>query len=755
MTENSHPPVEVEGEVIPPRKGGISWAWLFPLLALLATIWLFWSDWKSQGPEITITFAEAPGIQAGKTTLIYRGVQAGEVTAVRLDHDLNDVLVTVRLKAFAVDLAREDSDFWIQQPVISLREIAGLESIIQGNSIQARAGSSEKKSTQFKGLSEAPLSQFDASSLLLSLTADSIPFLGRTTPVYHRGVRVGWVRDKVLDDSGRASAQIIIEQEFANTVRSNSRFWTIPATSVRAAPGQVTLDIPAIDALLYGGIEFDQFSPGGSAVSDGAQFELFADTAAARAEGPSLEITFPEATGLRPGQTRVCYLGHPVGILESLEPDPSSGAVNARVRLEAVFATLATAPSLFTIVRPSLGPEGITGLETIVTGPYIDFAPGGGDSPATRFIGRNLPQLDWNPARENPGDVRYVLQAPALSPLEPGAPIYHGGIVAGRVVQKNPGKDGLSKVVISVAPEFAGSVRTNTRFWHVPAASVAAGPGVLDVRFEGISSLWQGGIAFDVFGAPGDPAGPGRTFDLHPSRRLAAAVSPAIRIEVESAQGLLAGQTELRYLGVPAGVVVAVESTKDRIVAVARFFEGFDFLRRSGSQFAIVRPEISLQGVQGLEAIISGVYFVCAPGKSEGYSTEFATTKTATPQLLEDTGFEIHLVAASTQVDVGAAIHYNDTPVGEVTEKSLSPDGSEIRLTARIRDQHRNLVRENSVFWNDSAVQARIGFFKVEIQAPSVIAPSGRVAFFTPNMNSPQVSEGSDFNLLNRRPRRF
>lgn len=755
MSEPNHPPGEVEGEVLPARKSGISWAWLFPLLALLATIWLFWSDWQSQGPEITISFAEAPGIQAGKTALLYRGVQAGEVTSVRLDDNLRDVLVTVRLKAFAQDLAREDTDFWIQQPVISLREIAGLESIIQGNSIQARAGTSGKIATRFTGLGNAPLSQLDSSALLLTLRADSIPFLGRTTPVFHRGVRVGWVRDKMIEDGGRAAAQIIIEEAYAHVVRSNSRFWTIPATSVRAAPGQVALDIPAIDALLYGGVEFDQFSPGGSDVASGAEFELFADAAAARAEGPPLEIILPEAAGMRAGQTRVCYLGHPVGILESLDPDPASGSVLARVRLEALFARLATASSVFTVVRPSLGPDGITGLETIITGPYIDFAPGGGDAPGTKFIGRTRPQLDWNPAREQPGSIRFVLQAAALPPLEPGAPVYHGGIIAGRVVEKQTGKDGRPEVIISVERDFAGSVRTNTRFWHVPAANVAAGPGILDVKFEGLAALWQGGIAFDVFGAPDAASPPGRTFELHPSRRVAAAVSPPIRIEVDNAQGLLAGQTELRYLGVPAGVVVAVEATKESVVAVARFFEGFDFLRRSGSQFAIVRPEVSLKGVHGLEALISGVYFVCVPGKGDGFSTNFATTRSFSPQLLEDTGFEINLVADATPVDVGALVLYNDTPVGEITQKILSPDGSEIRLTARIRDTHRNLVRESSVFWNASAVEARVGFFKVEIQAPSVIAPAGRVAFFTRDMSSPLATEGADFDLRPRRPRRL
>ncbi len=755
MSASSHPPEEVEGEILPAKSGRISWAWLFPLLALTATIWLFWNNWRTQGPEITIQFAEAPGIQPGKTALIYRGVQAGNVTDVRLDTDLDMVVVKVRLKAFASELAREGTDFWVEQPIISLREIAGLESIIQGNTIHARIGHAGASRTDFIGLATAPLSPMDAPALVLSLKADSIPFLGRGTPVYHRGVRVGWVRDKILDEAGRATAQVVVEQVYADRVKSNSRFWALPATEVAAGPGQLSLSIPAIEALLYGGIEFAEFSPGGSKVAGGAEFELFPNMASARAEGAPLEITFPEAEGLREGQTRVCYLGQPIGLLDQVVVDPVSGEAVTRVRLEAPFASMATASSVFTVVRPSISAQGITGLETIVTGPYIDFSPGAGDIPATRFTGRVLRQIDWNLADEQPGSVRFTLRAGSTPSLEPGAPVYHGGIVAGRVVEKRLDPKGQAELVISVPAGNAGAVKANARFWYVPAASVAAGPGVLDVRFEGIAALWQGGIGFDIFGSPAETALPGSTFDLHASRRLAAAVSPPVRIEVFNAQGILPGQTELRYLGVPAGVVTDVKSSKDKIEAVVRFFEGFDFLRRKGSQFAIVRPEISLQGVHGLEALVSGVYFICVAGSGDGYAGNFTVTTTTTPELLEDTGFEIYLLSEATPIDVGAQVLYNETPVGEITQKNLSPDGRQIRLTARINESHRNLVRKNSVFWNASSVEARVGFLKIQIKAPSVVAPSGRVSFYTPGTGGTAVKEGSEFDLQDKRPRRF
>ena len=93
----AEPPDELPGEIVTARRSGISWAWLFPLLALVATGWLYWTNWKAKGPEITISFTTAPGIEPGKTALIYRGVRAGTVTKVHLDKELGKVVVTVSL----------------------------------------------------------------------------------------------------------------------------------------------------------------------------------------------------------------------------------------------------------------------------------------------------------------------------------------------------------------------------------------------------------------------------------------------------------------------------------------------------------------------------------------------------------------------------------------------------------------------------------------------------------------------------------
>ncbi|MEO5913599.1 MAG: MlaD family protein [Luteolibacter sp.] len=744
--EPSDSPDVVEGEIVSARRGGISWAWLFPILALAATSWLFWSNWKAKGPEISIHFTTAPGIEPGKTVLIYRGVQAGTVSDVRMDHDLGTVVVSVSLKAFARELATEGTDYWIEQPVISLHEIAGLESIIQGNSIHARTHGDHPAASVFKALEEAPLAQLDSADLSIRLHSTSIPFLDRGTPVFHRGVNVGEVRDKLFNADDQPEVEVIIFEKYADKVRANSRFWAVSATAVSASPGVVRLDIPSLQGLVGGSIAFDQFGPAGDAVKSGTEFELSSNETAARAEGPRLNISFAEGAGLRAGETRITFLGQPVGLVEQITADPANKRVGVVARLDAAFAALASEDSVFTITRPNINMKGISGLDTLVTGPCIAFEPGKSKVSGSSFVGNETPQIDLNFGRGKKEGTRVVLRAKSIPQLKAGAPVYHHGMIAGEVIEQRIGSEGLQELVITVDSEFQEFLRVNTRFWRVPAAVLAVGPGMVGVEIQGLSAFLQGGLMFDTFGPPGPAAPESAGFELHASEQLASAISDPIRIELDDGQGLVAGKTEVRYLGVPVGIVESVRTTEAKVEATARFQPGYDFLRRKGSEFAVVRPEIDLKGAHGLDAL-AGVYITCAPGGGSEYAEFFSSVPQAAPALLNEPGFEIILETGSTKIDAGAPISYNDTPVGEVIAKTLSHDGKRILLTARIRDEHSNLVRANSVFWDATSVDAKIGFLKVEIDTPSVLAPNGRISFHTPDNRGGAVKENSVFAL--------
>jgi len=731
-TTPSGPP-EDNAKVVHRAGRQISWAWLFPIIAVAAALFLLTNQWKSRGPEIEILFEEAPGIQVGKTVLIYRGVRAGQVVDIHLGEELEQVVVKVRLLASASGLARQNTAFWIDQPVISLQGATGLESIIQGNSIQARIGDGPP-AYRFTGLALSPLLPLEKAGLDLKLKAENVNAIDRGAPVYFRGAAVGRVRAQKVGVDGQPFVEAVIDTEHRSLVRTTSRFWTVPATSVSIGPGGLTMEFSGLDALIQGAVAFDHFDqPGEPADQTNTEFELLATKALAEACGESFVITFDDGRSIHAGQTPICYLGLPVGVVESAQPDPTTGEVRATVQLNQGFEKLRREGTVFTLVRAHISLQGVTGLETLLTGAYIAAVPGEGPLGVGPFIGRTMLEEEWNRAEANREGLTLTLKADEIVTLEPGAPVLYRGLVVGEIIEKtlDAEEDPVLRAVIH--PGYRRAVASNARFWRMPATSVEAGPGVLRVNVPAWQALWQGGVAFDVFEKPEAAVAENTEFTLYPTAAAARAMSPPIRITFPAARGLLAGQSQLRYLGLPVGLVEDVRTTEGEVEVTARLDPGYDFLRRTGSSFSLVQAHISLQGVTGLETLISGVFIDCHPGTGVNTASSFiGKTEQDASVLADSPGIEVLLESTSTTVKPGAVVVYRDMQVGVITDKNLSADGDRIILTAKIDAPYGALLRENTRFWDAGGLRASLGFITLRIKSDTVMASAGRVGFATP-----------------------
>ncbi len=753
MTQENRPEKDVidYGEVVRPSRVRISWAWIFPVLAIAATVWLFWSNLASRGPEVEIAFDTAPGMQTGKTPLIYRGVTAGKVTRLRLDASLAKVVVTVRLEAFAAELAREGTVFWIDQPVVGIGGTSGLDALIQGNSLQARMGSGPP-AFRFVGVDDVPLTPLEAPALTLKLRAANIPFVDRGSPLFYRGVAVGEVESKVLDENGMPCLNVVIDAKFVRAVRSNIRFWPVPATSLKVGAGGVKVDILGLKAVLLGGVEFDAFGDPGAAVADGAEFTLYPDRFSARATGAPVRISFKSGTGIVAGQTEVRHLGVPVGFVESAELNPAAREVDAIVRFLPEFEHLHDAGAVFTLVRPRISLEGISGLETIVGGPYIDCLPGGSGGTATRFAGRTQGNEGFETAQSEEESLRVTLHAETLPAVSTGAPVLYRGLVAGHVREQAVGADGKPELHLVIRRDFAGAVTRNARFWNIPPASIQAGPGIFQIDVPSLETLALGAVAFDTFGPAAEPVKSGARFALHQSQAAAQATSPPIRIIFENGQGLLGGQTQVRYLGLPVGIVESATPKNGKVEAVVRLDAGYEFLRREGSAFSIVRLNLSLNGVSGLETLVSGVYVECVPAATGPLADRFTGVSLAKAEAEtdEESGFEVVVIAPHTNVPEGAPVTYRGLTVGKIVRKVLAADGREVGLRVVIDDEYASLLRENTKFWDAGGVKISLGplSFKVQTTTLDTLARTG-IAFATPDnpFMGPPVKRGHEYQL--------
>ena len=83
---------------VPKRRWAVNIVWLIPLVALLVGGWVAIHYLMQRGPTVTIEFANADGLEAGKTKLRYKEVDIGTVSAIAIAKDRSHVIVTAKME---------------------------------------------------------------------------------------------------------------------------------------------------------------------------------------------------------------------------------------------------------------------------------------------------------------------------------------------------------------------------------------------------------------------------------------------------------------------------------------------------------------------------------------------------------------------------------------------------------------------------------------------------------------------------------
>jgi paraquat-inducible protein B len=85
---------------------------------------------------------------------------------------------------------------------------------------------------------------------------------------------------------------------------------------------------------------------------------------------------------------------------------------------------------------------------------------------------------------------------------------------------------------------------------------------------------------------------------------------PRVFITFQSATGLEAGKTQLRYRDVVIGLVkeIRLNDTRDKVIVEAELNKDDAGMANEATQFWVVKPRIGISGVSGLSTLMSGAY---------------------------------------------------------------------------------------------------------------------------------------------------
>ncbi|MEM8757929.1 MAG: MlaD family protein [Planctomycetota bacterium] len=272
MTE--HPPeARIER-----RKRRASLFWVMPLLTFVGLlVVLSIQVSRERGPTIFLTFDDAAALEPG-AKIVHRGLSVGVVRDVRLSDTLDRVEVEAELAPHARKLAVEGSEFWIVRPEVSLRGVAGLDTLIGPRYIAVRPGDRDGEvQRRFEGRASAPGGfDLEADGLVVLLRSDTAATTSPGALVLYRGMPVGSVRGVTLaDDSTHVRIEAVIERPYNLLVRENTRFWD--ASGVGLDFGWfsgLSVEAGSLDSVLRGAIALATPTSPGPPVEPGHEFTL-------------------------------------------------------------------------------------------------------------------------------------------------------------------------------------------------------------------------------------------------------------------------------------------------------------------------------------------------------------------------------------------------------------------------------------------------------------------------------------------------
>ncbi len=227
--------------------------------------------------------------------------------------------------------------------------------------------------------------------------------------------------------------------------------------------------------------------------------------------GPTVTITFLDGNGIQANQTVLKYHGVPVGEVTAVQLEPDLQHVSVQVRLQRSAAGLAREGTQFWIVRPEVSTGGFHGLETIVSGPYLQAKPGNGKT-QKQFAGLEQPPEEVG----RNGKFEVTVTTPQISTLSIGSSVYYRGIEVGTVSYFALANDAKTiNVHLLIETNFAALIHSDTKFWNAGGISFRLKLLGLNISAENLKSLIIGGIAFATPTQPGPPAHSGDTFTLY------------------------------------------------------------------------------------------------------------------------------------------------------------------------------------------------------------------------------------------------
>jgi paraquat-inducible protein B len=464
-------------------------------------------------------------------------------------------------------------------------------------------------------------------------------------------------------------------------------------------------------------------------------------------QGVMITLRVNDASGLKVDKTQVYYKGIPVGIVRDMSVTDDLKHIELQIEMIKQSEDKLVEDTKFWLVRPKVTLNKVAGLDTLISGSYINVYPGKSKKLTKYFVALS-DEIDAMATEK--GRVFYLSSNDTVGHKN-GEPVIYKKIKVGEVVSSTLYDNNKISVKIVIYKDYADMIDSSTLFWDVSGVKFDANLSGINVEVGTFESIIAGGIEFDNFGE-GKKVDKNHVFPLFKNKKDALnSKKILITFKIPTEYGVAVG-TEIKFKSVLIGKITDIKLSDDMkfFKAEARIIPRAKNILTDESYFWLVSSKIDFPEVKNVETIISGEYINVVP-KEGNRANSFFLHKS--PPLINRDGKGLVLILESDNlgsIKSGSPILYKKFKVGEVFGTELA-DNDKVLIYAYIEEKYKKLVKPNTKFWNISGIKVEGGFFsKISVETGSIKSLlMGGIAFYTPpnSQNNQTVKQNHVFKL--------
>lgn len=212
---------------------------------------------------------------------------------------------------------------------------------------------------------------------------------------------------------------------------------------------------------------------------------------------------------------------------------------------------------------------------------------------------------------------------------------------------------------------------------------------------------------------------------------------PIVTIDFNSATGLQAGKTKVKFKDVDVGEVTAIDVNPDlkTVRVTARLKYGSAHYLTQNTRFWVERPRVTASRVSGLETLLSGAYIAIDPVTEGDEARAFVGLEEPPLFTTAEAGKRYVLRSATLgSLNIGSPVYYRQIQVGQVVGYRLDPEGRAVDIEIFVSAPHDRVVLNHTRFWNASGLDFSVSANGVKVDTESLLSVLiGGVSFDSPD----------------------